>query len=98
MLFRGGGGGVGGGLRIKHKVTRYRCHSQRANIFCVLYNVVSEDHRVQKSPWGRRGVYSQLKAYALLFCFSFLLAFYSKIFFAGFVEIHCPFDLNNACV
>ena len=33
------------------------------SFICVLYNVVSENHSVQNSPWGGgRGVYSQLKA------------------------------------
>ena len=32
------------------------------SFICVLYNVVSENHSVQNSPWGR-GVYSHLKAY-----------------------------------
>ena len=26
--------------------------------FCVIYNVVLENHRVQKSPWGRRSISS----------------------------------------
>ena len=30
-------------------------------LFCVLYNLDSENYSVQNSPWGR-GVYSQLKA------------------------------------
>ena len=30
-------------------------------LFCVLYNLVSENHSAQNSPWGE-GVYSQLKA------------------------------------
>ena len=34
------------------------------SFFCVLYNVVLENQRVQNSPWGE-GVYSQLKAYKL---------------------------------
>ena len=34
------------------------------SLFCVLYNVVSENHSVQNSPWGGggEGVYCQLKA------------------------------------
>ena len=31
--------------------------------FCFLYNVVSENHSVQNSPRGGRGVYCQLKVY-----------------------------------
>ena len=32
--------------------------------FCFLYNVVSENHSVQNSPWGGgEGVYCQLKVY-----------------------------------
>ena len=31
--------------------------------FCFLYNVVLENHSVQNSPWGGRGVYCQLKVY-----------------------------------
>ena len=31
------------------------------SLICALYNVVSEYHIVQNSPWGE-GVYSQLKA------------------------------------
>ena len=33
--------------------------------FCFLYNVVSENHSVQNSPWGGRGVYCQLKVYLM---------------------------------
>ena len=33
-------------------------------LFCVLYNVVSENHNIQNFPWGE-GVYSQLKAYTV---------------------------------
>ena len=29
------------------------------SFICVLYNVVSENHSVQNSPWGGRGVYKK---------------------------------------
>ena len=34
--------------------------------FCFLYNIVSENHSVQNSPWRGRGVYCQLKVYIIM--------------------------------
>ena len=46
--------------------------------FCFLYNVVSENHSVQKLPGGGggRGVYSQLKVYKLRWVFRFSYLYY----------------------
>ena len=56
MLFRGGGNVYNVMLHVNAAPLR-----GLTSFICVLYNVVSENHIVQNSPWGR-GVYSQLKA------------------------------------
>ena len=59
MLFRGGGGG-GNEYNVMFNVNAATLRGL-TSFFCVLYNVVLENHSVQNSPCGE-GVYSQLKA------------------------------------
>ena len=57
MLFCGGGGAY---ISCCFRLTLPLSEGYHL-LFCVLYNVVSENHNVQNFPWGE-GVYSQLKA------------------------------------
>ena len=53
----------GGGCNVYNVMLHVNAANLRGlTFFCVLYNVVLENHSVQNSPWGE-GVYSQLNAY-----------------------------------
>ena len=52
LFFWGGGGNVYNVLLYVNAATLRGLTS----LFCVLYNVVSENHSVQNSPWGEGGL------------------------------------------
>ena len=54
MLFRGGGGGGGNVYNVMLHVYAATLRGLTF-LFCVLCNVVSENHSVQNSPWGGGG-------------------------------------------
>ena len=47
--------------------------------FCFLYNIVSENHSVQNSPWGGGGSIASSRS----ICLTYLILFY--------VAVHCIF-------